>query len=82
MNRLDYTKFANGINFNIKFDGTSFQDAAGRNALSSMLDVYFMRGGMQIQVNMLDSRMLIDARDSGFVSQPVDPRFRILRLFQ
>ena len=62
MNRLDFTKFANGINFNIKLDASCFRDAAGRNALSSIFSVYFKRGGMQVQVNMLDPQMLVEAR--------------------
>ena len=64
MNRLDFTRIANGINFNIKFDGSNFRDAAGRNALGSMLRVYFQRGGMQVQVNSLDPQMLLAARDN------------------
>lgn len=64
MNRLDYTKFANGINFNIKFDATSFRGESGRNALASIFDVYFKRGGMQVQANMLDPQMLVDAKNN------------------
>ena len=63
MNRLDFTKFANGINFNIKFDTAGFDNESGRQALSAMFDVYFKQGGMQVQVNMLNSQMLIDARN-------------------
>lgn len=64
MNRLDFTQFANGINFNIKFDAATFSDDAGRNALGSIFQVYFKRGGMQAQVNMLDPKMLVAARDN------------------
>lgn len=62
MNRLDYTKFVNGINFNIKFDALSFGDAKGRKALGSIFKVYFERGGMQAQVNMIDPQMLLEAK--------------------
>ncbi|HPA70337.1 MAG TPA: pyruvate formate lyase family protein [Bacteroidales bacterium] len=64
MNRLDFTKFANGINFNMKFDASSYRDDAGQKALASLFDVYFKRGGMQVQANMLDSRILLDARNN------------------
>ncbi len=64
MNRLDFTRFANGINFNIKFDASTFRDEAGRNALGSIFQVYFNRGGMQAQVNMLNPEMLQAARDN------------------
>ena len=62
MNRIDYTRFPNGINFNLKFQAAAFADHAGRNALGSILKVYFQRGGMQAQVNMIDPQMLMDAR--------------------
>ncbi len=64
MNRLDFTKFANGINFNIKFDAAGYKDDAGKNALATIFDVYFKRGGMQVQANMLDSETLIEARNN------------------
>jgi len=64
MNRLDFTKFANGINFNIKFDASSYRDDAGQNALASIFKVYFNRGGMQVQANMLDSKILVDAQNN------------------
>ena len=64
MNRIDFTKFANGINFNIKFDALNFRDEAGRSALGSIFQVYFERGGMQAQVNMIEPQMLLEARDN------------------
>jgi formate C-acetyltransferase len=64
MNRLDFTRVANGINFNIKFNAVNMKDEAGRNALGSIFRVYFDRGGMQVQANMLDPKTLMDARDN------------------
>lgn len=64
MNRLDYKKFANGINFNIKLDASSYECDDGKDALGSMYKVYFKRHGMQVQANMLDPKMLIEARDN------------------
>ena len=64
MNRIDYKQFANGINFNIKLDASSYECAEGRRALASMYKVYFKRHGMQVQANMLDPKMLIEARDN------------------
>lgn len=64
MNRMDFKKFANGINFNIKLDASSFKCDSGQNALASMFRVYFDRMGMQVQANMLDPNMLIEARDN------------------
>jgi formate C-acetyltransferase len=64
MNRLDFTKFVNGITFNFKCDSSTFHDESGRKALESILAVYFNRGGMQIQVNMLDPTLLLAAREN------------------
>jgi formate C-acetyltransferase len=64
MNRLDFTKFVNGITFNFKCDSSTFHDESGRKALESILAVYFKRGGMQIQVNMLDPTLLLAAREN------------------
>ncbi|MFP4446757.1 MAG: pyruvate formate lyase family protein, partial [Desulfosudaceae bacterium] len=64
MNRIDFTRFANGINFNLKLEAATLGDEAGRNALSSIFQVYFQRGGMQAQVNVLDPDMLRAARDN------------------
>lgn len=63
MNRMDFKKFANGINFNIKLDASSYDCEDGREALASMYKVYFKRHGMQVQANMLDPKVLIEARD-------------------
>jgi len=64
MNRLDFTGVANGINFNIKFNALNMRDAAGQNALGSIFRVYFDRGGMQVQANMLDPGVLLEARSN------------------
>ena len=36
MNRIDFKKFANGINFNIKLDASSYDCDDGKSALGSM----------------------------------------------
>lgn len=64
MNKIDYKQFANGINFNIKLDASSYECDDGKSALTSMYKVYFKREGMQIQANMLDPKILIEARDN------------------
>lgn len=64
MNKIDYKNFANGINFNIKLDASSYECDDGKSALGAMYKVYFKRMGMQIQANMLDPKILIEARDN------------------
>jgi len=63
VNRLDYTKIANGVNLNLKFDPHTLRGDAGRMALNSLLQTYFRKGGMQAQVNVLDPQVLLEARD-------------------
>lgn len=62
MNTIDYRQIANGINFNLKFEANSLRDEQGRNMLASLIDVYFKRGGMQVQLNVLDNAALLEAK--------------------
>lgn len=64
MNRLDFTRAANGINFNIKFDRHTLRGKTGIAALDSLIKTYFRRGGMQAQINVLDPKILMEARDN------------------
>jgi formate C-acetyltransferase len=63
VNRLDYTRIANGMNLNLRFDPHTLRGETGRMALDSLLKTYFRKGGMQAQVNVLDPQMLVEARD-------------------
>lgn len=63
INRLDFTQLANGINFNLKFDSLCLRGDTGVKALGYIMKTYFSRGGMQVQVNVLDPQVLIEARD-------------------
>jgi formate C-acetyltransferase len=63
VNRLDFTKTANGINLNVKFDQHTLRGDTGRAALRSLVKTYFRRGGMQMQINVLDLELLLQARN-------------------
>ncbi|HQC20176.1 MAG TPA: pyruvate formate lyase family protein, partial [Smithella sp.] len=63
MNKIDYKEIANGINFNLKLDANSVRDEKGRHFLNALLDVYFRRGGMQVQLNVLDAGVLREAKE-------------------
>jgi len=63
MNRFDFTKAGNGINFNLKFTPHTLRGKTGPAALNSLLKTYFRRGGMQAQVNVLDPDVLLEARN-------------------
>jgi formate C-acetyltransferase len=64
LNRIDFSKIANGINFNMKFNLVNFSDKKSKEMLQSLTGVYFDRGGMQTQINVLDPSVLIKARDN------------------
>jgi formate C-acetyltransferase len=62
INRVDFSRAANGANFNIKFDASMFQRKSGRAAIQALMQTYFKRGGMQAQINTLDPAVLEEAR--------------------
>jgi formate C-acetyltransferase len=64
LNRFDFTRIANGINFNIKFLPHTLRDKTGLSALGALMRTYFRRGGMQAQINVLDPQALVAARDN------------------
>ena len=64
VNRIDFTKIGNGINFNLKFDQHTLRGKTGQEALANLLKTYFKKGGMQAQINVFDPAVLIEARDN------------------
>lgn len=63
LNRIDFTQFANGINLNVKFDKKTLAGETGKSAVKGLVTTYFKRKGMQVQFNVLDSDILMKARD-------------------
>ena len=59
--KLDQERFANGINLNIKFDADTVAGEEGRAVLEALLQGYFSQGGMQVQINVLDPKVLEEA---------------------
>ena len=53
----------NGVNFNLKLDPWVVADAEGTQRLQQLIDGALAAGCMQMQVNVLDPQVLIDARD-------------------
>ncbi|NLD81996.1 MAG: formate acetyltransferase [Smithella sp.] len=64
VNRLDTTRVGNGLNFNLKFDPHTLRGPEGTGALQALIRTYFSRGGMQVQINVLDPSVLIEARNN------------------
>ncbi len=61
---IDYVRAHNGVNVNAKFDTATLKGEHGRKILESLLLTYFKKGGMQIQLNVLDTNMLKDAKNN------------------
>lgn len=59
---LDSKKWMNCLALNLKFDKNIVQGETGRNALTNLFKNYFAQGGMQVQVNILDTETLKAAK--------------------
>jgi formate C-acetyltransferase len=59
--KLEQQRFGNGINLNIKFDADTVAGEEGRAVLEALLRGYFSQGGMQVQLNVLDPKVLEEA---------------------
>jgi formate C-acetyltransferase len=64
VNRLDAGRCANGVNLNVKIGLETIKGETGRLALQSLFRTYFRRGGMQVQLNVIDPSVLLAARDN------------------
>jgi len=62
--RVDHARFANGVNLNLKLDTRVLGEADGPGILGALVGSYFRRGGMQVQVNVLDPRILLEALEN------------------
>jgi len=59
---LDSSKWANCCALNLKFDKNIVQGKAGNQALLGMMTGFFDLGGMQVQINVLDTDALRKAK--------------------
>lgn len=60
--KIDHTKIANGCSLNIKMLPTLLRDEERRKKFASLIKAYFKMGGSQVQFNIVDSQILIDAQ--------------------
>ena len=61
---FDHSRCVGGLTMNMRFDGPTMRTDAGLTALAQLTRVYFDRGGMQIQFNVIDSDLLREAQAS------------------
>ncbi len=62
--KLNPAHTPNGINLNLKFDANTVNGHAGATLLKGLVKGYFKQGGMQVQINVLDPKVLLDAQKS------------------
>ncbi|MCF7853796.1 MAG: hypothetical protein K9N51_03280 [Candidatus Pacebacteria bacterium] len=61
---FDHYRCAGGLTLNLRFDASSCRTSKGIQALVSLCETYFRRGGMQLQINAVDSAFLKEAKAS------------------
>lgn len=59
--KIDYTKIRGGLH-NMKFHPTAISGIKGSKAVLSLIKSYFDLGGFQLQFNVIDNTMLLDAQ--------------------
>ncbi len=62
VNRIDFSRIANGVHLNVQFDGSTLAGQRGKKLLNDFLAAYFETGGMQIQTNVVDADILREAK--------------------
>jgi pyruvate formate-lyase/glycerol dehydratase family glycyl radical enzyme len=59
---LDSSLMPNGNALNLRFDPADLEGEKGVRVLEGLVKAFFERGGMELQLNVLDPKMLEDAR--------------------
>ncbi len=59
---FDQSKFGNGTLLNMKFHPTSLKGEQGNAKLKAVMQTYFARGGMEMQLNIIDADTLRKAQ--------------------
>ena len=62
VSKLDQARIGNGVILNWKFSPTALTGVTGRDNLIDLMDVYFQKGGMQSQFNVISKETLLSAQ--------------------
>jgi formate C-acetyltransferase len=62
LSAIDFTRFPNGCSLDLRFDPASFATPKGRDAFVGFLKGFVSLGVMQMQISMVDTETLLDAR--------------------
>lgn len=60
---FEHYRCSGGLTLNLRFDPVCLHSREGLSAVISLLETYFSRGGLQLQMNVIDSALLRDARE-------------------
>lgn len=64
INKIPMDRFGNGMVLDMKFTPNFLQKKNHLAAVKNMVDVYFERGGLEIQFNVVDRQTLLDAQNN------------------
>ena len=56
-------KYPEMLLLNLRFDASLFKTKESTSKVQQLLQVYFMQGGSQVQMNVLDTKALLDAME-------------------
>ena len=62
--KMDAGLAPNGYAVNLRFDPQTLDGDKGTAVLGALVDGFFKQGGMEVQFNIIDPKMLVDARDN------------------
>jgi len=74
--KLDFSECAGGAVLDLKFHPSALRTGEGREKFAALLKSFFQLGGMQVQINVLDNSVLLDAK-----SHPEKYRDLIVRVW-
>lgn len=60
--KLNYSNCSGGAVLDMKFHPSALKTTEGRAKFASLIKTYFSLGGEQIQINVLDNKVLLDAK--------------------
>lgn len=62
VNKFDFTRATNGMVLDLKFTPTFLEKSKHINDLKALIETYFFRGGMEVQVSVVSRETLVEAQ--------------------
>lgn len=64
LTKMNHRLFCNGMVLDLKFHPSFFSDEKRKNIFKSLVETYFRLGGMEVQFNVVDRKILLKAQQS------------------